>query len=101
MSDVFLRGLMMWRSKLLLMLIIYFAGFATAVYYLAPADAKANAGGIRTGGFGFGSQVSESKSEEFGKVAVTGMRKFVNFAEEKVVQLGEIIKRELAEQRKK
>ncbi|OQA02784.1 MAG: hypothetical protein BWY69_00859 [Planctomycetes bacterium ADurb.Bin401] len=25
-----------WRSKFLFMVIIYFAGFATAVYYLAP-----------------------------------------------------------------
>ncbi|HBG28726.1 MAG TPA: hypothetical protein DDX75_16695 [Phycisphaerales bacterium] len=25
-----------WRSKFLFMLIIYFAGFATAIYYLAP-----------------------------------------------------------------
>ena len=91
----------MWRSKLLLMLIIYFAGFATAVYYLAPADDEANAGRVRTGGFGFGSQVSESKSEEFGKVAAASMRKFVTFAEEKAVQLGEIIKKELAEQKKK
>ncbi len=92
---------MMWRSKLLLALIIYFAGFATAVYYLAPASDKANGGGVRTGGFGFSSQVSESKSEEFGKVAGASMRKFVTFAEEKAVQLGEIIKKELAEPKKK
>ncbi len=91
----------MWRSKLLLALIIYFAGFATAVYYLAPADDKAKAGGIRTGGFGFSSQVSESRSDEFGKVAAAGMRKFVSFAEEKVVQLSEIIKKEIAEQKEK
>ena len=25
-----------WKSKLLFMLIVYFAGFATAIYYLAP-----------------------------------------------------------------
>ncbi len=92
----------MWRSKLLLALIIYFAGFATAVYYLAPADANANADGIKAG-FGFGSQasVSEAKSGEFGKIAGASMRKFVTFAEEKAVQLGEIIKKELAEQKKK
>ncbi len=100
-SDVFMRGNMMWRSKLLLALIIYFAGFATAVYYLAPADAKMNAGGIKTGGFGFGSRTSQFESEEFGKVAGASMRKFVTFAGEKAVQLGEIVKRELAEQKKK
>ena len=26
-----------WRSKILLLLIVYFAGFATAIYHLAPA----------------------------------------------------------------
>jgi len=26
-----------WRSKVLFLLIVYFAGFATAVYYLAPS----------------------------------------------------------------
>ena len=91
----------MWRSKVLLALIIYFAGFATAIYYLAPDDAKANAGARKAGGFGFGSQVSESKSGDFGKIAGASMRKFVTFAEEKAVQLGETIKKELAEQKKK
>ena len=91
----------MWRSKLLLVLIIYFAGFATAVYYLAPASDKANAGGTRTGGFGFGSRTSQFESEDFGKVAGVNVRKIVSFAEEKAVQLGEIIKRKLAEQNKK
>ncbi len=92
---------MMWRSKLLLALIIYFAGFATAIYYLAPDDDKTNAGARKTGGFGFGSQVSESKSGDFGKIAGASMRKFVAFAEEKAIELGEIIRRELAEQKKK
>ena len=30
-----------WRSKLVFLMIIYFAGFATAIYYLAPSDAQA------------------------------------------------------------
>ena len=29
-----------WKSKLLFMLIVYFAGFATAIYYLAPAGVQ-------------------------------------------------------------
>lgn len=28
---------MSWRSKFLFLLIVYFSGFATAVYYLAPS----------------------------------------------------------------
>ncbi|MDD5134061.1 MAG: hypothetical protein PHP01_01465 [Phycisphaerae bacterium] len=27
-----------WRSKLIFLMIVYFAGFATAVYYLAPGS---------------------------------------------------------------
>ena len=29
-----------WKSKLLFLLIVYFAGFATAIYYLAPGGGK-------------------------------------------------------------
>ena len=33
-----LRGIKMgWRSKLIFLLVVYFAGFATAIYYLAPS----------------------------------------------------------------
>jgi hypothetical protein len=27
-----------WRSKFIFLLVVYFAGFATAIYYLAPSD---------------------------------------------------------------
>jgi len=30
-----------WRAKIVFLMVIYFAGFATAIYYLAPAGAKA------------------------------------------------------------
>jgi hypothetical protein len=30
-----------WRNKLLIVLIVYFAGFATAIYSLAPASTEA------------------------------------------------------------
>jgi hypothetical protein len=32
-----------WRSKLIFLMIVYFAGFATAIYYLAP-DGRAKGG---------------------------------------------------------
>jgi hypothetical protein len=32
-----------WRSKFIFLLVVYFAGFATAIYYLAP-DGRANCG---------------------------------------------------------
>lgn len=33
-----------WRSKLLFLLIVYFAGFATAIYYIVPSESKASCG---------------------------------------------------------
>jgi len=36
-----LGGFMVWRSKLVLLLIIYFGGFATAIYNLSPASSEA------------------------------------------------------------
>jgi hypothetical protein len=31
-----------WRSKLLFLLVVYFAGFATAIYYLAPSGTNSH-----------------------------------------------------------
>lgn len=87
-----------WRSRVLVYLIVYFGGFATAIYYLAPASDRAD-GGISRSGFNFGQKAAEVKSSEVGKVAGAGMKKFVGFAEEKAKQLGEVIKQKLAEQK--
>ena len=85
-----------WRSKLLLSLIIYFAGFATAIYALAPASGKARLFGV-----------AESRSEDHvaaesrsAKLALNfngAMHKFLGFAEGKAVDLGEMVKAKLAE----
>ena len=88
-----------WRSRILLALIIYFGGFATAIYYLAPASDQAGGSKIAKSGFDWGEKTAEVKSSEFGKVAGAGMKKFIGFAEEKAVELGEIIKAKLAEQK--
>ena len=80
-------------------LIIYFGGFATAIYYLAPASEEAGVSRVTKVEFDWEGKTEEVKSSEFGKVAGAGMKKFVGFAEEKAVQLGEIIKAKLAEQK--
>ena len=88
-----------WRSRVLYTLIIYFAGFATAIYALAPApDAKATSGASKAesrkhSDAGF-------KSEEFALAFNSGMRKCIGFAEEKAVKAGEFIKAKLAERQK-
>jgi len=90
-----------WRTKLLTALIIYFAGFATAIYYLAPASERTKASGRSSKRFDLRGQVSEFRTSEFGETAETSIKSFVSFAEEKAVQLGEFIRAKLAEADKK
>lgn len=72
------------RSKLLLLLIIYFMGFATAIYFLAPVQ---------------DSNISQNfvKTNEIAKKVDVGMKQFLCFAGEKTVELGRIIKSKLPE----
>ena len=93
----FMRG---WRKKILFALIMYFAGFATAIYALAPAGDRIE----RTGSDSYqnrdiyqGDDSAESKSEAFAKATSVRLRKFVGFAGEKAVEAGELIKAKLAE----
>jgi len=75
---------------------MYFAGFATAIYTLAPvADARVH------------SQASAAKihnhsdpgssSEQFASAFNSHMRKYLSVAEEQAEKLGEFIKAKLAE----
>ena len=85
-----------WRSRLLSTLIVYAAGFATAVYALAPAESAAASGKP-------GSKVTaqadawKASSEQYAKAAGAGLRKFVSFAEEKALQASEALQKKLAE----
>lgn len=81
-----------WRGKLITALVIYFAGFATAIYFLAPVTDTA----------GKSKQVTRSRESNFETqqfaIAFNGkMKKALSFAEEKAVELGQVIKTELAE----
>lgn len=87
-----------WRSRILFALIIYFAGFATAIYALAPVadvDAKSHSRArdvkVRK------STDSESKSERFALKFNSQMRKCISVAEEQGAKIGEFIKAKLAE----
>ena len=91
-----------WRSKLLMSLIIYFAGFATAIYMLAPATDRP--GATRNGNSSIiswaGSKQAQERSQQFAEVAGDRLRKFVSFAEEKAVQAGNILKEKITEQQR-
>lgn len=79
-----------WRSRLVLSLIIYFAGFATAIYTLAPTPEN------KTGCLqGKNTAFSAFKSDEFAKSFNQGMHKCIDFSKDAVLQAGEFIKQKL------
>jgi len=81
------------RSKFLLALIIFFAGFATAIYTLAPSYAEAG-GSKKTE---IHSRKVSNKSGDFALKFNSGMRKCISFAEEKAVEIGQTVKARLSE----
>ena len=87
---------MRWRSKFLVLLVVYFAGFATAIYCLAPASDKIEGESVAVGDSKYQDDVG-SKSEKFASVFNAGMRKFLSFAEERSVEARDTFKRRLVE----
>ena len=81
-----------WRGKLITALVIYFAGFATAIYFLAPVTEATAENKIAARSY----EESNSETQQFA-IAFNGkMKKALSFAEEKAVDLGKVIKTELA-----
>jgi hypothetical protein len=85
-----LRG---WRSKFIFLLIVYFAGFATAIYMLAPAPE----GEVKP--FGKNSASSTFNSQEFTQSFNTGMHKCLGFGKDAACRTAEFIKEKLKEMR--
>lgn len=85
-----------WRSKLLFILIVYFAGFATAVYFLAPVDEEMTA----SGNSGESYMHRQFDTEQFTQVTSDRLHKFFSFAGDKASEVSELIKEKLAESRK-
>lgn len=81
-----------WRSKFIFLLIVYFAGFATAIYCLAPAPENQSNNSIDKGLIS-----SVLKSDEFAKSLNSGMHKCVDFAKDAALRAGELIKQKLDE----
>ena len=85
-----------WRAKLVFMLVVYFAGFATAIYCLAPAPEESKRG------FGRNSRRSVSSSfdsEEVARSFNSGMHKALGFGKEMAIRTGEFIKQKVEERR--
>jgi len=79
-----------WRRRLIFLLIIYFAGFATAIYCLAPVPEN-QAGQPREKSF----VNSALKSDEFAQSFNAGMHKCMDFARDAARHMGRFVKQKL------
>lgn len=86
-----------WRSKFLLALIIYFAGFATAIYTLAPAIDKDGQLTLSIGQFEIDKDQITARTQQLAQATKTGFEKFKSFAEEHAATAGQAIKARMAE----
>ena len=83
-----------WRSKFIFLLIVYFGGFATAIYMLAPepeGSAENSVDNVST--------ASAFDSQEFTKSFNSGMHKCLAFGKEAACQTAEFIKEKIKEMR--
>jgi hypothetical protein len=81
-----------WRSKLIFLLIIYFAGFATAIYCLAPVPEDQN---TQPGDKSF--VYSAFKSDEFAESFNTRMHKFIDIGKDVALRVSKLVKRKIDE----
>ena len=82
-----------WRIKFVFLLVVYFAGFATAVYCLAPVPEDRAGQSDDEKSFVY----SAFKSDEFAKSFNTGMHKCIDFSKNAASRAGEFIKQKLDE----
>jgi hypothetical protein len=83
-----------WRSKFIFLLIVYFAGFATAVYTLAPAP-EDKAGKF----YNKSSAHSTFNSAEFTQSFNSGMHKCIDFGKDAAWRTAKFIKQKIKEMR--
>ena len=80
-----------WKAKFVFLLIVYFAGFATAIYCLAPAP-DVQPGEER-------SVNSPTKPNQFAQSFNIGMHKCLDFAKDATLRMSSFIKQKLDERR--
>ena len=83
-----------WKSKFIFLLIVYFAGFATAIYCLSPApDNQASQPCEKTFAY------SVLKSDEFAQSFNTGMHKCLDFGKDAARRASTFLKQKFEENR--
>ncbi|MBN2456633.1 MAG: hypothetical protein JXB29_08900 [Sedimentisphaerales bacterium] len=78
---------MAFRSKLIFLLIVYFAGFATAIYCLAPVPEDSSQTGQ-----GEGFVYSTIKSDDLARSFNSGMHKCIAFGKTAACKAGKYIR---------
>lgn len=82
-----------WRIKFVFLLIVYFAGFATAIYTLAPVpENKASKTMAETTAV-----YSAFKSDEFAKSFNSGIHKCIDFGKDAAWRTAKLIKQKIEE----
>jgi hypothetical protein len=82
-----------WRSKIVFLLVVYFAGFATAIYCLAPAPDSTHRTGQKS------AFLDTLRSEDFAQSFNSGMHKCFNFAKDAAGRAGKCVKQKLDERK--
>lgn len=81
-----------WRVKLIFMLVVYFAGFATAIYCLAPVpEEQANQKGNKS------LKVAMLESDDFARSFNVRLHKGLGVAKDAVARAGTFIKQKIDE----
>jgi hypothetical protein len=75
-----------WRGKLIFLLVVYFAGFATAIYCLAPVSDLSSEKGFAH---------SALKSDEFAKSFNVEMHKCLYYGKDTARRLSAFLKQKL------
>ncbi|AQT68599.1 hypothetical protein STSP2_01767 [Anaerohalosphaera lusitana] len=82
-----------WRGKMLMTLVVYFAGFATAIYTLAPASDEVNSPRTTAG-----RELTEQPQSKGDKVMARlgeDIQKYAHLAQEKAVIVKTLIESKL------
>ena len=90
---------MRWRGKLLFAMILYAAGFATAIYVLAPSNLQAadSRDGCSGGSQEQTTEWTGMESQAWAASVRVGMSKVMSFAEEQALRFAEAIKTRMAQ----
>ena len=83
-----------WRTKIVVLLIVYFAGFATAIYCLAPVPEDKN---FQSDEKSFTASVF--KSDEFAKSFSVGIHKCIDLGKAAALRAGKLIKQKFEERK--